>query len=312
MPDALQVRNACESLYRPDRPKRRTVDSTSFLAKPSHHDRIAPVPRAAHAPGSLSILAVLVGLAGSLAAIGFVEAFDWLNHRLLVSPFARVQFEGERDVLVAATILVPASCGILVGFIFNRFTDAGTPHTPSDVISSVAVGRPFPSFRSALASTFGAIAALGTGTSVGQYGPMVVMGAAIGNLVSSLKVKIETASSVAIACGVAAAISTAFNAPQRAVLRGRELDPPADPDNLGRAADRQKCLGDAGERRPVRTCRGFHRLCGPAGPVGAVCRDHSTGSCPQQRHAACRIQRRAWQQHAGLPSQFALLRTPRR
>ncbi|MEZ5450106.1 MAG: chloride channel protein [Thiolinea sp.] len=64
---------------------------------------------------------------------------------------------------------------------------------------------------------------LGCGASVGQYGPMVYLGSMLGDLIERLHLYIPNLRSIAIACGVAAAIATAFNAPIAGLLFAHEV-----------------------------------------------------------------------------------------
>ncbi|WP_425481792.1 chloride channel protein [Marinobacter changyiensis] len=50
---------------------------------------------------------------------------------------------------------------------------------------------------------------LGSGASVGQYGPLVYLGAMFGNPACHLRLNLRHQRSIAIACGVAAAIANA-------------------------------------------------------------------------------------------------------
>lgn len=171
----------------------------------------------------LALLAIAVGLISSMAAIAFVDSVAWLNRTLLISPISRVQYERHPQLLLAATILVPTIGGIVVGWMLERFADNGRSLGPVDVIRSVVVAAPFPNFRSGLTSTFGAVLSLGCGASVGQYGPMVFLGAMAGKLASFLRLQIDTFPAIAMGCGVAAAISTAFNAPIAGVVFAHEV-----------------------------------------------------------------------------------------
>ena len=57
----------------------------------------------------------------------------------------------------------------------------------------------------------------------GQYGPLVYLGTLIGALAQRLSLAVRDLQSVAIACGVAAAISTAFNAPIAGLVFAHEV-----------------------------------------------------------------------------------------
>jgi CIC family chloride channel protein len=171
----------------------------------------------------LTLVAVGVGTAASLAAIGFVEALHWLNDRLLVSPYARIQYETQPLLVTAATLAVPALGGLLVGLLVRYGVAERRGLMPPDTIFAVQTRSQPPSLRSGVASTLAALLSLGAGASVGQYGPLVHMGAMLGALVSRLKLGIRNLQPVALACGVAAAISTAFNAPIAGLVFAHEV-----------------------------------------------------------------------------------------
>ncbi len=170
----------------------------------------------------LSLLSLVVGGLASLAAIAFIESVDWLNDVLLISPRSRVQVQNPL-LLSVATIMVPMLGGLVVGIVIHRYSADQRPLGPPDAIRAVQLRAPLPSVRSGIISTLAAIVSIGSGASVGQYGPMVYMGAIAGNLVSQLKLNIANLPNIAIACGVAAAISTAFNAPIAGLVFAHEV-----------------------------------------------------------------------------------------
>lgn len=72
-------------------------------------------------------------------------------------------------------------------------------------------------------SAVSAVVSLGAGASVGQYGPLVHLGATLGSQVAQLLRLGRSDDNVTIACGVAAAIATAFNAPLAGILFAHEV-----------------------------------------------------------------------------------------
>ncbi len=171
----------------------------------------------------LTLVALVIGLAVAFAAIAFVDAVSWLNHTLFISPRARVQIEDSPWLLSAATLLVPAVGGLLVGLMLTRFSTEKRPLGPADVVQAVQLrGRP-PKTRDGLLTTGAAVVSLGFGASVGQYGPMVYLGAMFGQAATRLRLRVRNLPAIAIACGVAAAISTAFNAPIAGLVFAHEV-----------------------------------------------------------------------------------------
>ena len=170
----------------------------------------------------LTLVALTLGSVASLAAIAFIEALDWLNDVLLISPRSRIQFQNPL-IVTLATIFVPALGGLVVGILLQKFSSEKRPLGPPDAIKAVQLRQPLPNMRAGLVSTLASLVALGSGASVGQYGPMVYMGAIAGNFVGRLQSNIPNIRTIAIACGVAAAISTAFNAPIAGLVFAHEV-----------------------------------------------------------------------------------------
>ncbi len=172
---------------------------------------------------AMTMSALVIGIAVSLAAIAFVELVAWMNNALLISPRMRVQFDGAPWVIGAATLLVPAIGGLLVGILLIRFSPEERPLGPPDIIQAVQLAAAPPGARAGFLSTIAAMISLGFGASVGQYGPLVYLGAMMGNFLTRLNLQVPNFAAIAISCGVAAAISTAFNAPIAGLVFAHEV-----------------------------------------------------------------------------------------
>lgn len=171
----------------------------------------------------LTATALVVGFAASFAAILFVDCVIWLNQVLLVSPRTRVQFDATSLIVPFATVAAPTAGGLIAGFLLHRYSREKRPLGPPDAIRAVQFQTPLPDMRSGLLSTAASVVSLGFGASVGQYGPMVYLGAMVGGAVSRLRLRMRNLPAIAIACGVAAAISTAFNAPVAGLVFAHEV-----------------------------------------------------------------------------------------
>ena len=170
---------------------------------------------------SIAALGMVAGALASLAAIAFVELVAVLNRWLLISPRSRFMVD-DAQWLLLATVCVPAAGGLIVGIV-HRYIPERRSHGPPDVIRSVqGLDGRIPA-RSGFLSALASVVSLGAGASVGQYGPLAHLGATLGSLVARVNRHSRWMSTVGVGCGVAAAISTAFNAPIAGIIFAHEV-----------------------------------------------------------------------------------------
>ena len=170
---------------------------------------------------SIAVLGLVTGVLASLAAIAFVELVFLLNDWLLIAPRSRFMVDDARLLLIA-TVCVPALGGLVVG-VLHRFIPERRSHGPPDVIRAVhGLDGRVPT-RSGFLSAAASVVSLGAGASVGQYGPLAHLGATLGSLVARVNRRSRWMATVGVGCGVAAAISTAFNAPIAGIVFAHEV-----------------------------------------------------------------------------------------
>ncbi|MDE2913609.1 MAG: chloride channel protein [Paracoccaceae bacterium] len=170
---------------------------------------------------SIAALGIAAGALASLAAIGFVELVAVLNEWLLITPRSRFMMEDKRLLLIA-TVCVPAAGGLVVGLIHNSIPERRS-HGPPDIIQSVQEMDGRIPVRTGFLSAVASVVSLGAGASVGQYGPLAHVGATLGSLVARVNRESRWMATVGVGCGVAAAISTAFNAPIAGIVFAHEV-----------------------------------------------------------------------------------------
>ena len=170
---------------------------------------------------TVALIGLVVGLTTAFATIGFVELVHYLTEVLYISQSSRAQIEGESLWLI--TIAVLTIGGLAVGLILQYGVEKGDSIGPTETIYAVQLHERLPSPRSGVSSTIAAVLSLGCGASVGQYGPLVYLGTLVGQLANRLPIGLRDVRSIAIACGVAAAISTGFNAPIAALIFTHEV-----------------------------------------------------------------------------------------
>ena len=170
---------------------------------------------------SIAVLGMAAGALASLAAIAFVELVAVLNRWLLISPRSRFMVD-DAQWLLFATVCVPAAGGLIVGIV-HRCIPERRSHGPPDVIRSVqGLDGRIPA-RSGFLSALASVVSLGAGASVGQYGPLAHLGATLGALVARFDRHSRWMATVGVGCGVASAISTAFNAPIAGIIFAHEV-----------------------------------------------------------------------------------------
>jgi CIC family chloride channel protein len=170
---------------------------------------------------AIALVGLVVGLTTAFATIGFVELVHYLTDILYISQSSRAETEGEYLWLI--TIAVLTIGGLAVGLILQYGVNHGEAVGPPETIYAVQLHERLPSPWSGVNSTIAAVLSLGCGASVGQYGPLVYLGTLVGQLCNRLPIGLRDVRSIAIAYGVASAISTGFNAPIAALIFTHEV-----------------------------------------------------------------------------------------
>ena len=170
---------------------------------------------------SIAVLGIVAGTLASLAAIGFVELVALLNDWLLVSPRSRFM-AGDPHWLTVATICVPAAGGLIVG-VLHRYMPDRRPHGPPDIIRAAHLHDGRMPARAGFLSALTSLVSLGSGASVGQYGPLAHLGATLGSLAARFNRNSRWMGTAGVGCGAAAAIATAFNAPIAGIVFAHEV-----------------------------------------------------------------------------------------
>jgi len=169
----------------------------------------------------IALIGLVVGTISSFATIGFVEIVEWLNRVLFITLESRAELQTSELRII--TILTPTIGGLIVGLILRYGVQSGKSLGPPETIYAVQLRERLPSPMSGAFATLAAILSLGCGASVGQYGPLVYLGTMVGQITNRLKLGVRDIRSTAIACGVAAAIATAFNAPIAGLIFTHEV-----------------------------------------------------------------------------------------
>ena len=170
---------------------------------------------------AIALFGAVVGVIASLAAILFVEVVGYLNELFMVDVADRKKLAGE-SWFVIFSILVPAAGGLVVGLICMTNREK-RPLNLADTIQSTQTLSSDAPLKSGLATALASMVAIGSGASVGQYGPLAHMGATLGVSISRFTRKTGFTGTMGIGCGAAAAIATIFNAPIAGLIFAHEV-----------------------------------------------------------------------------------------
>jgi CIC family chloride channel protein len=159
----------------------------------------------------MAILAVIVGLAGGIGAVGF-------RHLILLFQTISYGTDGNLLQLAQATpwylrLWIPAAGGLVVGPLVYFFAREAKGHGVPEVMEAVAVRSGIIRKRIVLIKSLASAICIGTGGSVGREGPIVQIGSAIGSTIGQvLKISADRIRTL-VGCGAAAGIAATFNAP---------------------------------------------------------------------------------------------------
>jgi chloride channel protein, CIC family len=159
----------------------------------------------------LSVLALLVGLTGGLAAFGF---------RYLILFFQSIAYGADGDLLAllptvpwTIRLAMPVAGGLVVGPLVYFWAREAKGHGVPEVMEAVALKSGLIRKRLVVVKSLASAICIGTGGAVGREGPIVQIGSAIGSSIGQvLRVSADRMRTL-VGCGAAAGIAATFNAP---------------------------------------------------------------------------------------------------
>ena len=163
--------------------------------------------------GTTALAIVGVGLAAAAASVAFRDVLHVVYRALL----------GDRDVLQGiaripwwACILLPAGGGAIAAALVPLGTsgNAGV----GGVMEAVVLQRGRISFRASVVRVAACFAAVATGGSIGREGPIIQLGAGMGDAVGLRTTALEGQRRMLVAAGTAAGFAAAYGTPLAAVL----------------------------------------------------------------------------------------------
>ncbi len=157
------------------------------------------------------ILGIIVGIFSGFVAVGF---------RWLIVFFQRTTIKESDGILSALSqlpvwwiILVPVLGGAVVGPIIYFFAREAKGHGVPEVMQAIALKNGVIRPRVAIVKSLASAITISTGGSVGQEGPIIQVGSAVGSTIGQWLNVTPERLKILVGCGAAAGIAATFNAP---------------------------------------------------------------------------------------------------
>jgi chloride channel protein, CIC family len=165
--------------------------------------------------------AALVGVCGALSSVAFREGLRLLE----------LLFTGQNHSLEQAAsgmvwwhrVLLPLGGAVLAGAILRVAGKVLASPRAVDYMEAVRVGDGSISVRATLANSLSSLVTISSGGSIGREGPMVQLAAMLGSRVGRLARAPIPRRRLMVACGGAAGIAAAYNAPISGALFVSEI-----------------------------------------------------------------------------------------
>ena len=158
--------------------------------------------------------AALIGLLGALAAEIFRRTSD-IIHFLATGSDAEI-ISSFAQLPLWQKLTVPTLGGLLAGltlWIGNRLITRIRQKTTTDYMEAIVVGNGHISVSASLVKTTSALFSISTGASIGREGPLVQISSLVASLIGRLREFPIAQRRQLVACGAAAGIASAYNAP---------------------------------------------------------------------------------------------------
>lgn len=156
--------------------------------------------------------AALVGFLGALASLLFSVLTEGV-HEALTGGHKEGVVESMRQLPWWARILVPAVGGLLAGLALLLGKRITRRESSTDYMEAIAIGSGELPVRASLVKSAAALFSIGSGGSIGREGPMVQLAAVVASMVGRWRKFTPPQLRLLVACGAAAGIASAYNAP---------------------------------------------------------------------------------------------------
>jgi chloride channel protein, CIC family len=158
--------------------------------------------------------AALIGFLGALSSEMFRRASDLLHYLAtgsnaeIISSFAHLPLWRR--------VAIPTVGGLLAGLVLwvgNRLTSRSRQKSTTDYMEAIVVGNGSISLSASIVKSLSALFSISSGASIGREGPLVQISSLVASLIAGLRDLPVHQRRQLVACGAAAGIASAYNAP---------------------------------------------------------------------------------------------------
>jgi CIC family chloride channel protein len=167
------------------------------------------------------VTSALIGALGALATLGFKQLLFGTEHLMF----------GQSDSLVRIAsglswwkrLLAPTLGGAVAGLVLAQARRIADRKAAGDYMEAIALGDGDLPVRQSLLRALSSAASVSSGGAIGREGPMVQLAALAGSLVGRWRQAPVPRRRLMVACGAAAGLATAYNAPIAGALFVAEI-----------------------------------------------------------------------------------------
>ncbi len=171
----------------------------------------------------LSLLGIVVGIAGGLVAEGLLRTINFFSNLCFYGVASSAYLPPNLAPHRWWFPLLPAAGGLIVGLLIHYFSPEikgdGIPEAMSVALTNRSIVKPRVSFFKPLSAAI----TVGTGGPFGAEGPIIQTGAALGSLLSQFIPSSPAERRTLLACGAAAGLAAVFKTPFAGVMMAVEL-----------------------------------------------------------------------------------------
>lgn len=157
------------------------------------------------------LLAVVIGVAGALSSYIFKELVHGINH-LMTGSASKGYVDAFQHLSLLQRILIPTIGSAFAGLLLMAGKRIDTRQA-TDYMEAVSLGNGDVPARPSILKSVAAACSIGSGVSIGREGPLVQLAAVGASILGRLLREPPARLRLLVACGAAAGVAAAYNAP---------------------------------------------------------------------------------------------------